>query len=146
MRRNLGCRSAEGRNGCRVATPDQGLEGWAAAAFLAEAAAPGSADALVPGTPFHATGKVPCTRAAGAAETLRAFGGLRRGGGTGSAERSLPDGTTRVLQFRNGPAVSVDPAPGAAAPVLGTVRKGDSSIVTLGGQRFVIPDAVIFGG
>jgi hypothetical protein len=51
-----------------------------------------------------------------------------------------------VLQFRNGTAVSVDPAPGAAAPVLGTVRKGDSRIVTLGGQRLVMPDAVIFGG
>lgn len=94
--------------------------------------------------PCHGQGPLP--PAAGAAETLCAFGGLRQGGGTGSAERSLPDGTTRVLQFRNGTAVSVDPAPGAAAPVLGTVRKGGSRIVTLGGQRFVMPVAVIFGG
>lgn len=143
--RNLGCRSAEGRDWCRVATLDQGLEGWAAAAFLAEAAAPGSADALVPGTPFHATGEVPCTPAANAAETQCAFGVIRQGGGTGSVELTLPDGTIRVLQFRNGTVVSVDPVAGATA-VLSAAREGDSSIVTLGDQRFVIPDAVIFGG
>jgi uncharacterized protein YraI len=144
--RNLGCRSAEGRDWCRVATLDQRLEGWAAAAFLAEAATPGDADALVPGTPFHATGEVACTPAAGAAETQCAFGVIRQGGGSGSVELTLPDGTTRVLQFRNGTAVSVDPVAGAAAPVFSAARKGDSSIVTLGDQRFDIPDAVIFGG
>ena len=51
-----------------------------------------------------------------------------------------------VLPYQNGIPVAVDPGPGAAAPVLDTARAGDASIVTLGDQRFVIPDAVIFGG
>jgi len=147
MLRNLGgCRSAEGRDWCRVATLDRGLEGWAAAAFLAEAAAPARADALVPGTPFHATGNIPCTPAAGAAETQCAFGVIRQGGGSGSVQLTLPDGTTRMLQFRDGTPMAVDAPAGTAAPVLNAAREGDSSIVTLGDQRFVIPDAVIFGG
>ena len=145
--RNLGgCRSAEGRDWCRVATLEPALEGWAAAAFLAEAAAPASADALVPGTPFHATGEVPCTPAAGAANTRCAFGVIRQGGGSGSVQLTLPDGSTRVLQFRDGTPVAVDADAGAQAPMLSAAREGDSSIVTLGDQRFVIPDAVIFGG
>lgn len=144
--RNLGCRRAEGRDWCRVATLAPGLEGWAAAEFLAEAAAPASADALVPGTPFHATGNIPCTPAAGATETQCAFGVIRQGGGSGSVQVTLPDGTARVLQFRNGTPVSVDPVAGTAVPVLSAAREGDNSIVILGDQRFVIPDAVIFGG
>lgn len=43
MLRNLGCRRAEGQDWCRVATLDAGLEGWTAAAFLAEAPIPSSA-------------------------------------------------------------------------------------------------------
>lgn len=144
--RNLGCRMAEARQWCRVATLDPGLEGWAAAEFLTEAAAPSPTDALVPGTPFHATGDVPCVPAAGAAETLCAFGVVREGGGTGSVQLTLPDGATRTVRVENGVPVAVDPAPGETAPPMSTVREGDSSIVTIGDQRFVIPDAVIFGG
>ena len=144
--RNLGCRSAEGRDWCRVATLDSAQEGWAAAEFLAEAAAADSADALVPGTPFHATGELPCTPAAGAAETRCPFGVIRQGGGTGSVQLTLPDGTVRLLQVRNGTPVAVDPVAGGAAPPLTVTRAGDSSIVTIGDQRFVLPDAVIFGG
>jgi hypothetical protein len=131
---------------CRAATLDPAQEGRAAAKVLAEAAAVASGDALVPGTPFHATGEVRCTPAANAAETRCPFGVIRQGGGTGSVQLTLPDGTIRVLQFSNGTPVAVDAFAGAAAPVLGTAREGDSSIVTLGDQRFVIPDAVIFGG
>ena len=144
--RNLGCRRAEGQDWCRVAALDAGLEGWAAATFLAEAPAPSSADALVPGTAFHATGAVSCTLAADAAETQCPFGVIRQGGGSGSVHLTLPDGTSRVLQYKNGIPVAADPGSGAAAPALGAARAGDASIVTLGDQRCVIPDAVIFGG
>lgn len=41
--RNLGCRMAEGRRWCRVATlADPGVEGWAAGDFLVEGAGPGA--------------------------------------------------------------------------------------------------------
>ena len=111
-----------------------------------DAPAPASGDVLVPGTPFDASGEVPCTPAANAAETQCPFGIIRQGGGTGFGQLSLPDGTTRLRQFRNGTAVAVDAAAGAAVPPRSAGRAGDSSIVTLGDQRFVPPDAVIFGG
>jgi hypothetical protein len=59
--RNLGCRMAEGRRWCRVATPaDPGVEGWAAGDFLVEgsgvsaqqpsSSAPADTGAAIPGT------------------------------------------------------------------------------------------------
>ena len=84
--------------------------------------------------------------AARAAETRRPFGVNRQGGGTGSVQLTLPDGTIRVQQVRNGPPVAVDSVAGRAAPPLTVSRDGDSRIVTIGDQRFVLPDAVIFGG
>ena len=42
--------------------------------------------------------------------------------------------------------MAVDPVAGGAAPPLTVTRASDSSIVTIGDQRFVLPDAVIFGG
>lgn len=141
--RNLGCRRVEGRQWCRVATPDPALEGWAAAEFLTATTAPpaGSTDALVAGTPFHATGEVPCRPAASAPEATCAFGVTRQGGGTGSVQLTLPDGTVRVLKFEQGIPVAAD-----ATLTPTATRDGDSTIVILGDQRFVIPDAVIFGG
>lgn len=141
--RNLGCRRVEGRQWCRVATSDPMLEGWAAAEFLTATTAPpaGSTDALVAGTPFHATGEVPCRPAASAPEVTCAFGVIRQGGGTGSVQLTLPDGTVRVLKFEKG----IPVAPDATLTPTAT-RDGDSTIVILGDQSFVIPDAVIFGG
>ena len=49
--RNLGCRMAEGRRWCRVATAgDPGLEGWAAGEFLIEGSAPDAAAAVPAGS------------------------------------------------------------------------------------------------
>ena len=51
--RNLGCRMAEGRRWCRVATlADPGYEGWAAGDFLIE----GTGAAAAPSTPAPSTG------------------------------------------------------------------------------------------
>ncbi|WP_424932424.1 SH3 domain-containing protein [Amaricoccus macauensis] len=60
---NLGCRMAEGRRWCHVATPDLEIEGWVAGAFLVESSvvqdspeyrvASGSASADQPATAFE---------------------------------------------------------------------------------------------
>lgn len=61
--RNLGCRMAEGRRWCRVATlADPGFEGWAAGEFLVEAADPAAAAAPAPADP-EAAAEQACVKA-----------------------------------------------------------------------------------
>jgi hypothetical protein len=84
--------------------------------------------------------------AAGAAKTTCRFGGIRKGGGSGPVQLTLPDGTVRVLQVENGIPVAVDLRPGESTASFGVARDGDISAVTISDQSFVIPDAAIFGG
>jgi hypothetical protein len=156
--RNLGCRMAEGRRWCRVATQaDPGFEGWAAGEFLAEAAGgaatqlpdmipSGQADALVPGTPFHATGQVECYPAPGAETQMCAFGVIRDGNGTGTVQVTLPDGRARAIFYDGGVPVSFDKSQAEGDLGFEAKRQGDGYMVFIAGESFVIPDAVIYGG
>lgn len=157
--RNLGCRMNEARQWCRVATlADPGVEGWAAGEFLAEAAPPEGVatqlpdaipvetdDALVAGTGFNATGQIECTPDQDAATGMCDFGVTREGNGTGAVTIYLPNGVTRMIRFEGGTPVSYEPVPPEGAAMTVT-RDGDNSIVFIGPERLVIPDAVIFGG
>lgn len=104
---------------------------------------PASVDALIPGTPFHASAKVPCADSADPkARECEAFV-IRRGhDGTATVEVRWPLGTKRRILFKQGkPVASDSPDP------LGVSRKGDTSIVSLGAaERVEVPDALIFGG
>lgn len=148
--RNLGCRMAEGRRWCHVATlADPGAEGWAAGDFLVEGdgtAAPGAADALVPGTAFHATGSVDCYAAPGAAKQMCDFGVIREGNGTGTVQVTLPGGPSRAIFYDGGLPVGFDQSQADGAITFKATRQGDASVVDIGPARFVIPDAVIYGG
>lgn len=83
--------------------------------------------------------------AANAAEAS-SEGGFRKGGGSGTVQLTLPDGTVRVLQVENGSPVAVDPRPGESTASFGVARDGDTGIVTISDQSSVIPDAAMFGG
>lgn len=98
-------------------------------------------DALVAGTPYHATASIRCLPAGGPAARCEA-GAMRREAGAGTVRVVLPDGAVRHVAFVGGQAVSCDgPAPFEAT------RSGDTSVVTLGnGDRFEIPDALVSGG
>ena len=98
-------------------------------------------DALVAGTPYHATASIRCLPAGGPATTCEA-GVMRREAGAGTVRIALPGGAVRHVAFAGGRAVSCDgPAPFEAT------RSGDTSVVTLGnGDRFEIPDALVSGG
>ncbi|MCV2877789.1 SH3 domain-containing protein [Sedimentimonas flavescens] len=147
--RNLGCRMAEGRRWCRVATlSDPGLEGWAAGEFLIEGSGPtepdmtplpAEQDAMVPGTAFHATGPLPCQRDGMAAECT--FGVIRAGNGNGRVVISWPDGSSREITFAGG----LPTASNADAPMIVT-RESDRTILTIGPEFYDIRDAVIWGG
>ena len=159
--RNLGCRMAEGRRWCRVATlSDPGFEGWTAGEFLVEGSGDGAAtqlpdmipvetdneDALVPDTGYHATGMVDCVRNADAPQQSCNFGVVREGNGTGRVTIEWPNGGSRTIFFEGGTAMSYDQSQADQGSEMTVTRDGDNSIIFIGEERFVIPDAVILGG
>lgn len=151
--RNLGCRMADGQRWCRVeTTAGKPIAAWASGRFLIEGSAPPSspatapADAKVPGTRFHATGSIPCARRDGQPMATCQFGVVRRGGGDGTVTISWPDGGTRTIEFKAGMPVAYDRSAADGDARLSVVRNSDLLRITIGAQRFEIPDAVIAGG
>lgn len=104
---------------------------------------PASRDALVPGTPYHASASITCLRE-GSTTPLRCDANvIRRGyGGTGTVEVVWPGGSRRNILFVKLQAVASD-----SREPLTHVRQGDITVVNLGGEeRVEIPDALVAGG
>lgn len=108
---------------------------------------PASADALIPGTPFHASAKIACVPyieqfRGGGQQECDAF--VIRRGFDGTATVEIPqEGSVprRILFVKGTPVASDSPQP------LGVTRRDDRTVVTLGeGERYEIPDALVFGG
>lgn len=99
-------------------------------------------DAKVPGTEYNATGNIPCTTDQTASQSSCPFGVVRQGNGNGIVDVTRPDGITISVFFENGQAVKAQGGSGAFS----SAKQGDESVVTIGTERFTIPDAVIFGG
>jgi hypothetical protein len=57
-----------------------------------------------------------------------------------------PDGGSRVIFFEAGKPVSFDQSQADQGVEMTIARDQDNSIVFIGEDRFVIPDAVIWGG
>jgi hypothetical protein len=100
-----------------------------------------SHDAVVPGTDYNATAKIPCV-----AEPNKPMGqcdaGVKRAAGGGTVHVATPDGGSRVITFRDGRVSATD----ADAPFK-VERRGDWTIVRIGAvEVYEIPDAFIFGG
>jgi hypothetical protein len=133
-------RSAARRNEVANYTLSVGISGVATdARALGEAPA---GDARVKGTPYHATGQVPCSMGNAAPGSAQCEFGVMRGK-PGNAEVHLtpPGGFTRALTFIGGK-VSAD----ADASVKAS-RSGDLWLVDVNGyEHYRIPDAVISGG
>ena len=102
-------------------------------------------DALVAGTPYHATGAVPCSMGGGQPAGSCPFGVIRTGNGAGTVTVTKPDGRTRSIFFEDGRATGCD-ASGADRVEFHASHEGDLSIVRIGDERYEIPDAVIQGG
>jgi hypothetical protein len=134
---------AAARRGARANfTLDVAVTGGAAAA---PAQRPG--DALVPGTNFHATGTLPCAREARGPMAQCRFGVTRtRGRGNGHVTVFWPDGGSRVIFFEDLTPVRYDESQADGDARMTAGRQGDEFHIRIGGQRFVIPEAVITGG
>jgi hypothetical protein len=102
-------------------------------------------DALVPGTPYHATGDIPCAMAAGQPMGSCPFGVKREGNGSGTVTVTKPDGRTRSIFFKQGKAIGADTS-SADPGEFSASRDGDNTTVRIGQERYEIWDAVIYGG
>jgi hypothetical protein len=108
----------------------------------------GQGDALVEGTPYHATAQIRCEGYQGAAPGF-CNAGVVRGLETGPyVEVSLPDGRMRTIFFNpDGSFLSFSTAEadGTAALPIESRRDGDTTVATLGTERYEIPDAFVLG-
>ena len=108
----------------------------------------GQGDALVAGTPYHATAQVRCEGYEGAAPGL-CDAGVVRGLDTGPyVEVSLPDGRKRTIFFNPDGSFltfSTAEADGTAAMTTESRREADTTIAILGTERYEIPDAFVRG-
>ena len=104
---------------------------------------PASQDALIPGTPFHASGSIKCVAPFGdsPAKPCEAFV-IRRGvDGTGTVEIPYTGGKRRLL-FVKGKPVASD-----AAEKMTVTRQGEVTIVKFeSGELYEIPDPLVIGG
>jgi hypothetical protein len=151
--RNRGCRMVAGQRWCKVERPDAPSDsGWVLGRYLREGSGPkadspaATGDALVPGTQFHATGMIPCARNAGQPMGSCRFGVVRQGQGNATVTVFWPDGGSRAIDFEQGQPVRFDWSQTDGDARLSAQRNGDLFILTIGGQRFEIPDAVVSGG
>ena len=131
-------RSAGRRNETANYTLTVGITGAAAGAAR-------STDAKVAGTPYHATGQVPCAMAAGQPTGSCPFGVVRKGGGSGTVTVTKPDGRTRSIFFAKGNATNYD-VNQADRGEFSASKQGDLNVIRIGPERYEIPDAVISGG
>jgi hypothetical protein len=102
-------------------------------------------DAKVPGTPYHATGEIPCAMVSGQPTGSCPFGVTPEGNGTGIVTVTKPDGRTRAIFFKNGNPTGYDQSQ-ADPGEFSAEKQGDLSVISIGQERYEIPDAVIFGG
>jgi hypothetical protein len=93
---------------------------------------------------FHASGELPCTISTGEPIGPCAFG-VRREGGGNAIVTVMPTGArTRTIYFQNGEPAGHGMSEADAAPFEGH-REGRLFVVTIGAERYEIPDTVVFG-
>lgn len=129
--RNLGCKQEGTQHWCQVATVEgTALQGWAPARFLHSAAAPGSAPSA----------GLRCAAAADQPVLPCAFEVAHPRAGQATVFVTLPEGGRRRLYFVDGAATGSDAAAGFKAEHADGV-----SVLTVGGERFEVPDALLAG-
>lgn len=133
-------RSAARRSETADFTLTVGIAGSAAAASPLGAAPAG--DAKVKGTPYHATGQVPCSMGSAPQGSAQCdFGVIRGQPGKAELHVTPPGGFRRVLTFAGGKVTSASDAKVKAS------KTGDLWTVDVNDyEHYRIPEAVISGG
>ena len=102
-------------------------------------------DAVVPGTDYNATGDIPCARDAGQPMGSCKFGVKRSGGGNGTITVFWPDAGNRVIFLKGGKPAAYDQSEADGGAKMTVRQNAGLFMVTIGGQRFEIPEALIYG-
>jgi hypothetical protein len=102
---------------------------------------PASRDALIAGTPYHASAEVACGAGGKAARCKASV--IRRANNGATVVVTNPGGQKRQFLFVNGKAVASD-----QPEKLSVQRRGDVSVLSLGEnfERYEIVDALVVGG
>ncbi len=135
-------RNAARRNESARYTLTVGITGAATGAAASALGAAPAGDAKVKGTPYHATGQVPCSLGEAAAASAQCtFGVIRGKPGYAEVHVTPAGGLKRVLTFA-GPKVSSE-----AGSKVKAGKQGDTwSIEVNDYEHYQIPEAMIFGG
>jgi hypothetical protein len=104
---------------------------------------PASRDALIPGTPYHASAEVPCLSGSSGKVASCKASVIRRANNSATVVVMNPEGQKRQFLFVNGKAVASD-----QPEKLMVQMRGDRSVLTLGEnfERYEIVDALVVGG
>jgi len=104
---------------------------------------PASRDALIPGTPYHASAEVPCASGSSGKAVSCKASVIRRANNSATVVVVIPGGQKRQFLFVKGKAVASD-----QPETLSVQRRGDVSVLTLGEnlERYEIVDALVVGG
>ena len=108
----------------------------------------GQGDAKVAGTDYNATAQIRCSGYKGSAAAM-CDAGVVRGTGTGTyIDVTLPGGGKRTIFFNDDGSFlsfSTAEADGTSAMETGSSRQDDTTIATLGTERYEIPDVLVRG-
>ena len=104
---------------------------------------PPSRDALIPGTPYHASAEVPCLSGSSGKAASCEASVIRRANNSATVVVKNPEGQKRQFLFVNGKAVASD-----QPEQLMVQKRGDVSLLCLGEnfERYEIVDALVVGG
>jgi len=102
-----------------------------------------SRDALIPGTPYHASAEVPCISGSSGKTSRCKASVIRRANNSATVVVTNPEGQKRQFLFVNGKAVASDQPEKLVVQI-----RGDVSVLSLGEnfERYEIVDALVVGG
>jgi hypothetical protein len=151
---NLGCRRAGGRVWCDVQQLGGGPRGFVAAAYLKPAISPNGAAVMGPDTSslragqgeFDATGSIPCAQNVGQPMSECRFGVARTGGGYATVVVTKPDGARRAIFFRMGIPIGAETSQADGYGAFRATKESDLHRISVGEERYEMPDAVVLGG
>lgn len=138
--RNLGCRIVDGARWCQVEqTGADKARGWVPGATLRESTVPPPGDGQASG---DTSGTLPCAYRSAQTTASCQYQAEPTGNGNATVTITRPDGQRRTITFASGRATASTLGGDVR---LATTRRGRSTLVTAGAERYDIPDAAIWG-
>ena len=153
---NFGCKASNSKVWCDVQPVAGGARGFVSADFLKPARGPDGAVATgeddsaarLSSGKFNAQGQIPCAAKKGQPMGQCDFKVARGTGGYATLEITHPDGLKRMIFFADGKATgfSSAEADGSSALPFSSERDSDLNRISIGNERYEIPDAAVLGG